>query len=499
MDKVKEAIFRSIGYWGGVYDSDGKPHLSPWPAQREMHESGARFKALFAGSRYGKSKSGAMDVLPDVLKANTRGWIVGPTYEQPSKEFRYIYEALVVNLGFVPKRKLNVEYTSPGPQILIMPWGAEIYTKSQENTESLLSEELDWLILSEASRLNEKIFDGYLRARLGTRRGRVVIPTTPHGYNWVYKRFYLPAVDGNKDNWSKIVSVTENPLFSREEYEAAKKELPEDIFKEQYDGEFVAQTGLIYKRFLRQVNVIDPFEIPRRWSRYCAIDPHPSTPCAVIWMALDEHGTCYIYDEMFIPDLTIPEIVEKMKVKEVLEMSGSREERPRINESEKDWGVQSITEHMTGGMRRPPSINSWNPGHIKKRLIDPRAKYIDKLRGQTTSVQNQFRKSGINCIEANSKFESGFYKINELLTPKEVYGDITNKKPRLFVFKNCKETIFEFETCNWENEDKDNHLLDGLKYIMNDSPSKTSTFREKYERDMEDRKRRESMNKVTGY
>lgn len=464
MDRAREAIYKAIGYYGKVTDEFGVKHSSPWEAQREGHESPARFKALFAGSRYGKSRWGANDILPEVMKANTRGWIVGPTYEQPSKEFKYIYEALVVKLGFIPRRKLNVEYSTPGPQILIMDWGAEVYTKSQENTESLLSEELDWLILSEASRLNEKIFDGYLRARLGTRRGRVVIPTTPHGYNWVYKRFYLPAVDGDKDYWSKIVSVKENPLFSKEEYEKAKKELPEDIFKEQYDGEFVAQTGLIYKRFSRQQNTIslEDFydltgykEIPRHWVRYAAIDPHPSTPVAVLWMAIDEHGTCYIYDELFVPDLSIPEVSEHIRIKEG--------EVP-----------------------------------VRKRLIDPRAKYIDKLRGQTVSVQMQFRNNGIACIEANSKFESGFYKITELLTPKEVYGQKEVKKPRMYVFKNCKELIYEFETCNWENE-KNNHMLDCLKYIINDNPVRTWTKDERAEAEREDRERRQQMNSRTGY
>ncbi len=456
MDKAKEAIFRRIGYWGKVVDSEGKEFESPWPTQREFHESNARFKSIFAGSRYGKSKCGASEVLPDILKEGTRGWIVGPKYEQPSKEFRYIYENIVIKMGFKPKRELNVQYSNPGPQVLIFPWGAEVYTKSEENPESLLGEEVDWMILSEASRMKEQTYDSYLRARLGTRKGRVVIPTTPHGFNWLFKRFYVPSTEGDKEYWSKIVSVKENPLFSIEEYERAKKELPEDIFKEQYDGEFVAQTGLIYKRFMRQRNTIDPFEIPKRWARYCAIDPHPSTPVAVLWLAVDEHGTCYIYDEMFIPDLTIPEVASKMMAKEGRDV-------------------------------------------IRKRLIDPRAKYIDKLRGQTTSVQMQFRKNGISCIEANSKFESGYYKINELLTPAEVYGDKKNLKPRLYVFKNCKETIFEFESCNWENEDKDNHLLDCLKYIINDNPVRTFTRQEVRDRERENYDKMKSRNALTGY
>jgi hypothetical protein len=453
--RAKVRLYKKIGYWGKVKDEFGKEFSSPWPSQREGHESRARFKSLFAGSRYGKSKWGAMEVLPDILAEKTRGWIVGPTYEQPSKEFRYIYEALVMNLGFKPTKEQNVTYSSPGPQCLIFPWGAEVWTKSQENVESLLSEELDWLLLSEASRLKENIYDGYLRARLGTRRGRVVVPTTPHGYNWMYKRFYIPGSEGDKDFWGTIVSVKENPLFSREEYEQAKKELPEDIFKEQYDGEFVAQTGLIYKRFRRQINVIEPFEIPRNWVRYMSIDPHPNTPAAVLWMAVDTHGTCYLYDEMFIPDLTLPEIVERIKAKE--------------------------GDFLT-----------------TKRLIDPNAKYIDKLRGQTTSVQMQLRKEGISCVEAINKFEQAYYKINELLTPREVYGDKKNLKPRLFVFKNLKETIYEFESCNWELE-KDNHMLDNLKYIINDNPVRTFTEKEKQKMDETDRAKMTSMNPRTGY
>ena len=443
MNEIRDAIFKTCNY-------------EPWPSQLEFHNSDARFKALFAGSRYGKSFSGAMEVLEDIMKPNTRGWIVGPRYEQPSKEFRYIYDSMVVKMGFRPKRELNIHYSTPGPQVLIFPWGSEVFTKSAENPESLLGEEVDWIILSEASRLDEKIFDGYLRARLGSRQGRVIIPTTPHGYNWVYKRFYIPSQEGDKQYWSKIVSVLENANFSREEYNRAKAELPEDIFREQYDGEFVAQTGLIYKRFMRQRNVIEPFEIPKSWARYAAIDPHPSTPAAILWLAIDTHGTHYIYDEMFIPDLTIPEISDRIRAKE--------------------------------GKNIP-----------KKRLIDPNAKYIDKLRGQTTSVQMQFRKNGIACTEANNKFESGYYKINELLTPQPVYGDKDKKVPKLLVFNTCKETIFEFETCNWENESKDNHLLDDLKYIINDNPTASLTEDEVKDIERRNRDRIASMNATTGY
>ena len=445
MDKVQKAVYDTIGY-------------IPSPFQLEFHETPARFKFIGAGSRFGKSLCGSMDVLPDILKPNTRGWLVGPSYEQPSKEFRYLYDALVVKMGFKTKRELNVSYTTPGPQSMLFPWGSEIHTKSEQNPDSLLGEEIDWLILSEGSRLKEETYDNYLRARIGSRMGRVIIPTTPHGYNWLYKRFYIPAMEGEKDYWAKIgIPVTANPHFNQEEYDRAKKELPEDVFAEQYDGEFVAWSGLIFKRFSRNKHVIDSFDIPAHWPVYCSIDPHPSTPVGVLWLTVDEYGTWYVCHEMFKPDLTLPKVAEKLLAIE----------------------------------KKCP---------VTRYLIDPNAKMIDKLRGQTMSVQMQFRREGIPCIESNNKFEPFYYKVSEMLNEKEIHGDKLIKRPNLLVFRSCKKTIEEFESMTWETEKTGKfHMMDNLKYICNDNPNRATTEAEDDAVREDEEFTLSSMNKRTGY
>lgn len=391
-------------------------------------------------------------------RRNGTVYSTGNSYTQPSKEFRYIYDALVNKLGFKPKRELNVAFTTPGPQALLFPWGSEILTVSEQNQDSMLGEEIDWLILSEGSRLKEETYDMYLRARLGSRCGRVIVPTTPHGYNWLYKRFYIPYQEGDSNYWAKVgIKVTENPKFDKEEYERAKKELPEDVFAEQYDGEFIAWSGLIFKRFSRQRNVIAPIPIPSHWPVYCAIDPHPSTPVGILWLTVDEYGTWYICHEMFHPDLTIPEIAKRLK-----------------------------------------NIEKKCP--VTRYLIDPNAKIIDKLRGQTVSVQMQLRREGIPVIEANNKFEGAWYKICEALTPRATFGDEENLKPKLFVFSDCKKTIEEFEGYTWENEKSGKaHLMDCLKYIVNDNPSRALREEEEQESKAEEEQYLRGMNKVTGY
>jgi len=445
MDKVAAALYKTLGY-------------VPSPPQQEFHDTPARFKFIGAGSRFGKSLCGAMDVLPDILKPNTRGWIVGPSYEQPSKEFRYIYDALVNKLGFKPDSKINVSYTTPGPQMLLFPWGSEVHTKTEQNPDALLGEEIDWLILSEGSRLKEETYDRYLRARLGSRKGRVIIPTTPHGYNWLYKRFYLPAVNGDPDYWAKInIKVTENPTFSKEEYEKAKKELDETAFAEQYDGQFVSWSGLIYRRFSRSLHLCDPFGIPWHWPVFCAIDPHPSTATGVLWLTVDEFGTWYICHEMFQPDLTIPEIATKL-------------------------------------------IKIEKKCPVSRYLIDPNAKLIDKLRGQTMSVQMQFRRAGIPCLEANNKFDGAWYQINNKLRLTPVYGDEQTLRPSLFVFRDCHRTLEEFEDYTWENEGEGkHHLMDCLKYIANDTPNRAVSEDELDAIARAEKQKIDAMNKRTGY
>jgi hypothetical protein len=241
-----------------------------------------------------------------------------------------------------------------------------------------------------------------------------------------------------------------------EEYERAKRELPEDVFAEQYDGEFVAWAGLLYKNFSRQNNVIKPFPIPSHWPIYCAIDPHPQTACAILWVTVDEYGTFFLFDEMFQPDLTIPDIARHL---------------------------------IARGKKKP----------VMRYLIDPLAKNIDKLRGQISSVQMQFRQNGIPCIEANNKFESAWYKITELLKPRPVYNDPDTKVPRLFIFSHMKNTIDNFEDCTWENEKEGkHHHLDCLKYIINDNPIRAITREEIDVMQLRELEQLESMG-TTGY
>jgi len=283
-------------------------NYKPHPGQREFHASSARFKVLIAGARFGKSLAAAREVLPFLFVPNSRGWIAAPSYRLGEKEFRYIFDDL--NTLGIPLRKKLLGGAN-GPSHLRTHNGAEVLVVSAAEPANLLGEELDWLLLSEASQLPEEVYTRYLRARLTSRRGKLIVPTTPRGFNWIHD-LYLRGHDSSHPEWQSFLFKTaDNPLIPAEEIEEARRTLPADQFQEQYEGGFVTRSGLVYPEFSPSVHVSEDAErIVERASfsvdRYGAIDFGYSNPFVCLFAAVLSGGRVIVYDEYYAAHRTLP-------------------------------------------------------------------------------------------------------------------------------------------------------------------------------------------------
>lgn len=168
------------------------------PSVGRFHDSLAKTKIVSCPARTSKSYAAAKDVLPDVLMLGAklaidpttrtnRGWIVAPNFDL-AKEFDYLWSDLIDRrrkVGLV-NYKLGRCKNNPkqGDMEIVLRWGKNangeevesiITVKSAANEKSLQSEQLDWVILSEAARLEAPVWFKYL----STRTGRSIWPTTP--------------------------------------------------------------------------------------------------------------------------------------------------------------------------------------------------------------------------------------------------------------------------------------------------------------------------------
>jgi len=229
--KAKKGFFKSLGY---------KPH----PGQKAYHKSLDRTRLLCGGARFGKSMAGGYDVAGELLIPGKRGWIVGDTYNDSEKEFRYIHDALLENpdkaiRDFVKENVRSIGRNAKQGQLWVRfkaPLNSFVEGRSADRPNTLLGEELDFCIFAEGSQLEKFILDKYIRQRLASRVGHLDIPTTPAGLDDLLHPLFEKGQDkanhyGNTDYFDSIrswqFSSDVNPHYPKEEIESAKRRVRE--------------------------------------------------------------------------------------------------------------------------------------------------------------------------------------------------------------------------------------------------------------------------------
>ncbi|MEO0215663.1 MAG: terminase family protein [candidate division WOR-3 bacterium] len=275
--------------------------------QKSFLKSTARFKIFRAARRVGKSYVAALDVLPEILMPNTRGWIIGPTYSLAEKEFRYINDFLRLM-----HRKLNLprpakirDNPKAGELYIEMPWGSEVHGKSADNPLSLVGEENDWIILSEAAQHTVDTWFRLARPTLSSRLGRAIFPTTPDITGAWLEELETRILSGNLqgEDWEIFTCAAWDTMhFDKKEIESARKELSEEAFMEQYGGEWRFQSGRVFKGFNPSIHLVDEFKIPPGWTIRVGIDYGNRDETAVLFMAQSSTGEFYFIDEYYKSD-----------------------------------------------------------------------------------------------------------------------------------------------------------------------------------------------------
>jgi hypothetical protein len=272
--------------------------------QDRVNGSNARFKIIRAARRIGKSFMAAKDVLPDILMPNTRGWIVGPSYELAEKEFRYILDFLNQchkKLG-LPKPEVARSNYKAGDLYIKTPWGSEVIGKSADRPLALVGEENDWILLSEAAQHSGDTWFRYLRPTLSTRLGRALFPTTPDiAGQWLYK------LENESRAWPEWETFTcpawECPHYDKREIETARLELSDAAFREQYGGEWTFYEGRVFKPYDETIHVIEPFKIPNGWRWRAGVDYGGTRDAtAVEWFVESPDHDIYFVDEYYAAD-----------------------------------------------------------------------------------------------------------------------------------------------------------------------------------------------------
>ena len=409
-----------------------KVKLSKW--QIEVARDHHRFRIVCAGRRAGKSVLSRLIVLKWALENKGLYWIVSPTYRQ-GKQNHWRELQREIPIKWVAKKN-EVELS------IILKNGSIIELKGAENPDALRGVKLRGLVIDEIASIRNWawLWAEVLRATLTDYQAPAIFISTPKGFNHFYELYELGQKDEGSDYKSWRFESYDNPFIPKEEIDNAKKELTEDTFAQEYLADFRKYTGLVYKEFQREVNVISPFDIPERWTIYRGFDFGSTNPTAILWIAVDNDENWFIFDEHHETKKTIDFHAG---------VCNSKSNKWRIEATYGDpSGAQWISEFAERGIYITPALK------------------------EASTSQQSWVRFGIEKIIEKLRIIPG--KTNSLIkSPPEGL-------PSLFIFNTCVNTIREFETYRWKEksvsqaqdlnepdipEKANDHAMDALRYF----------------------------------
>jgi PBSX family phage terminase large subunit len=396
------------------------------PKQYEVAVDTHRFRVINAGRRFGKSVLARSIVLDWATKNAGLYWIVSPTYQMARDiHWKQGYNLEIPQEWIAKKNEVDLEITLKN--------GSRIALKSAENPDRLRGTGLRGLVVDEVAFLKDwkHLWDEALRPALTDYQAPALFTSTPKGYNAFYELWMQgQKEDGEWKSWR--ITTYDNPFIPVEEIEQAKQELDEDTFAQEYLAEFKKFTGLVYKDFSRENNVIEPIELQPNWTYYRGIDFGFANPTAVIFAAITDKGELIIWDEIYQSGLQTPDLAQLIKQKS--------EGKTFVNTIADSAQMADIEELRRYGL-----------------MVNP----VSKTSGSKEEDWATFR-----IRKVAEKLRSGTIKI----------------------FNNCQNLVFEFENYQY-HEVRDgsqvrevplkvnDHLLDALSYLVCSLPEKiTPTY-----------------------
>lgn len=216
---------------------------TPHKNQRIIHDSinnePYKYYVLDIGRQFGKSSLGENQGLKWLFNEPKVkiGW-VSPIFRQCKK----IYSEIDVAFGnspfvFKEKNKTDLIFKAHNDSIL------QFF--SAENYDNIRGETFDYLIIDEAAWISEQAWTEVLRATVLVKGRKVLFLSTPKGRNWFYK---LHALDGTNPQYKSFTMTSyDNPLINPSEIDDARMTLPDNVFRQEYLGEFIDGGAGVFK------------------------------------------------------------------------------------------------------------------------------------------------------------------------------------------------------------------------------------------------------------
>jgi len=296
-----------------------KPH----DAQLLLHQDKHRFKTIVCGRRFGKTVYADNKLIRRAIEDPGPYGYIAPTYGQAKLitwELLKYYAVPEIRQGQPNETDLLVNFKS----------GGQVRLFGADKPDRIRGSKFKGLIIDEYADMKRKIFELILRPTLADYKGWCDFLGTPKGkLNHFYEMFIKDQqyadldyrdINGNpvlpdKDFKSFQFKTEDNPYIDRQEIEDARRMLAAAYFRQEWEASFENYTGIIYKEFepARHIISIQPGFVKDWWRVFVGLDTGRHT--AVSFVAVDDQGKKYVFDEIYDYDGVVKDIAFQIKIK----------------------------------------------------------------------------------------------------------------------------------------------------------------------------------------
>jgi hypothetical protein len=210
-----------------------------------FHERKHRWAVIVAHRRAGKTVACINDLIVKAL-----------TCDKPDGRFAYLAPYFAQAKDIAWDYLLRFTAPIPGVQANIselrvdLPTGARIRLYGAENAARMRGLYLDGIIVDEPADIDPRVWPEIIRPALADRQGWAAWIGTPKGKN----AFWDLWKDATKDDWYRVMlKASETGLVAQHELDAAKEDMSEDQYNQEFECSFdAAIMGAFYGRLMSQ-------------------------------------------------------------------------------------------------------------------------------------------------------------------------------------------------------------------------------------------------------
>jgi len=415
------------------------------------------FEILYGGARGGgKTDAGLAWLLRHIDNPKYRALVIRKNADDLSDwvdRAREMYRDTGANFAYRPAE-------------ITFPSGARFRTghlKDDASYGKYLGHEYHRMVIEELTQIpTEELYLKLIsscRSTVPELRPQVFATTNPGslGHAWVKARFvdvapsgktYIDQVTGRARIFIPA-KVRDNPTLVDNDpaYLSFLDGLPDQLRRAWRDGDWDIIAGQVFSEWINATHVVEPFEVPREWPVWIAMDWGVNAPFSVGWYAQDFEGRTFLTRELYLNGIDFMKVFGRPLTPKRL---------ARV--------IKGLTEkHYSGYEYCVADPSMWNKTVLGEKRTKPEGESLAEI----------MIKEGLKMIRADND------RMNGLARYREALSIAPDGKPWYQVFNNCRDTIrtipaLPYSLTKVEDVDTnaEDHCYDRDRYFFMSRPAK---------------------------